>query len=52
MTGKLMTYATGRTMQVTDRPEIDRIVDQLNSHRAGLRDLVKLVVTSDIFLTK
>jgi hypothetical protein len=52
LTVKLMTYATGRTIQVTDRGEIDRIVALLNSDQTGLRDLVKLVVTSDIFLTK
>jgi hypothetical protein len=51
LTTKLMTYATGRTTSVADRPEIDRIVAQL-SESGGLRDLVKLVVSSDAFLTK
>lgn len=52
LTTKLMTYATGRTMSVSDRPEIDAIVERLESDGGGLRDLVKHVVTSDTFLTK
>ena len=52
LTTKLMTYATGRKMTVSDRPEIDEIVRQLQSSRGGLRDLVKSVVTSDAFLAK
>ena len=47
-----MTYATGRKMSVSDRPEIDAIVGKLESDRGGLRDLVKLVVTSQVFLSK
>jgi hypothetical protein len=52
LTGKLMTYGTGRTMDVADRPEIDRIVSELRKKENGLRDLIKLVVTSRSFLTK
>jgi len=52
LTTKLMTYATGRTMSVSDRSQIDAIVERLESNRGGLRDLVKHVVTSDTFLTK
>jgi hypothetical protein len=52
LTTKLMTYATGRTMNVSDRPKIDAIIDRLESDRGGLRDLVKHVVTSDTFRTK
>ena len=49
LTSKLMTYATGRRMAVSDRPEIDSIVQRLTSKRAGLRDLVKHVVSSNAF---
>lgn len=52
LTTKLLTYATGRTLSVADRPEIDAIVEQLESDEGGLRDLVKHVVTSDTFLSK
>lgn len=52
LTTKLMTYATGRTMEIGDRPEIDRIVAGLDKPGSGLRDLIKLVVTSKTFLSK
>jgi hypothetical protein len=49
---KLMTYATGRTMSVADRPVLDRIVRQSKKDGDGFRDLIKLVVTSEVFLAK
>lgn len=52
LAAKLMTYATGRTMSVSDRPAIDAIIEQLESEQGGLRDLVKHVVTSKTFLSK
>ncbi len=52
LTSKLMTYATGRKMGVSDRPEIDAIVNQMKAEHGGLRDLVKRVVISNLFLTK
>jgi hypothetical protein len=52
LTSKLMTYATGRTMSVADRSEIDAIIERLERERGGLRELVKHVVTSDTFLSK
>lgn len=52
LAAKLLTYATGRTMSVSDRPEIDAITQKLKSARGGLRDLVKHVVSSEAFLSK
>ena len=52
LTTKLLTYATGRPMEAADRPEIDRIADRLSEPGVGLRDLVRLVVSSEIFLSK
>ena len=52
LTAKLMTYATGRKMDVSDRPEIDAIVERLNTHDGGLLNLIKHVVTSEAFLSK
>lgn len=52
LTTKILTYATGRTMHVADRPEIDGIVKRIKTDRGGLRDLVKRVVVSRIFLNK
>ncbi len=39
-------------METGDRPEIDRIVAELGKQGGGLRDLIKLVVTSERFLSK
>ena len=52
LTAKLLTYATGRAMGVSDRPEIDRIATQLQKQGGGLLDLMQLVVTSRTFLNK
>ena len=52
LSSKLLTYATGRTMEVSDRPEIDRIVELSLRKQSGLKDLLRLVVTSEIFLSK
>ena len=52
LTTKLLTYATGRTMSVSDRPEIDSIIVRMESHGGGLRDLIKFVVASQTFLSK
>ena len=52
LTRKLLTYATGRTMEVGDRAEIERIVAELNANQGGLKDLMSLVVASSIFRHK
>jgi len=52
LTGKLMTYALGRSMGFGDRKTIDRIVDRLNSDHDGLRTLVHAVVASETFRAK
>ena len=49
---KLISYATGRMIEPTDRGEVDRMVRQLREKNGGLRDLVHLVVQSKIFATK
>ena len=52
LTSKLLTYATGRTMEVGDRAEIDRIVTELQESNGGMKDLMSLVVQSSIFRHK
>ena len=52
LTSKLLTYATGRTMVVGDRAEIDRIVGELGAREGGLKDLMGLVIQSSIFRQK
>jgi hypothetical protein len=52
LTIKLLTFATGREMGFTDRPEIASIVDQSGSTGHGVRDLIRLVVASETFRKK
>jgi hypothetical protein len=49
---KLLTFATGREMGFSDREEIERIAKEATEPGKGIRDLVKLVVTSEIFRSK
>ncbi len=49
---KLLTFATGREMGFSDREEIERIVAQSKSQGYGIRDLMHLVVQSEIFRRK
>ncbi len=49
---KLLLSGTGREMGVADRPAIDTIVEQLDATNGGMRDLLKAVIQSEIFLTK
>jgi len=49
---KLLTYATGRTMETSDRRVIDKIVNQSVAQKQGLKDMLLSVVTSETFLKK
>lgn len=46
---KMLTYALGRELEITDRPSVDQIVSELAKRGNGLRDLVRLVVLSEAF---
>ena len=52
LTKKMLTYATGRHLESVDRGEVNRIVAELGQKDNRLRDLIHLVVKSDIFLSK
>ena len=52
LTEKMLTYATGRLLEIGDRGEIDRITAELAKGGNRLRDLVHLIVQSRIFLNK
>jgi len=52
LTQKLLSYATGRVLELTDRGEVDEIVSKLESQDNRIRDLIKLVVQSRMFKTK
>ena len=51
LTTKLLAYSSGRHVGLSDRPHVDEIINNLNQQRSGFRDLIKLVVTSDPFLS-
>jgi Protein of unknown function (DUF1588)/Protein of unknown function (DUF1585) len=52
LTEKLLTYALGRPMDVTDRPDIDRIIAAHRSAGGGLKELVLLVASSPGMMRK
>ena len=52
LTEKLLSYSSGRMMEPVDRGEVERIVDDLSKVNGGIRDLIKMVVQSQIFLNK
>ena len=52
LTEKMLTYATGRLLEAGDRGEIDLITSELKKGGNRLRDLVHLVVQSEVFLNK
>ena len=52
LASKLLTYATGRTMEPMDNEEINRIVKAVSPNGARFQDILAEIVTSEIFLTK
>ena len=52
LTGKLLTYATGRAPQPSDQPEIEAIVARVRDKDYGLRSLVHEIVQSKSFQNK
>ena len=49
---KLLIFGSGREMGFSDREEIERLVQQSAAQGYGIRDLLRLVITSDLFRTK
>ncbi len=49
---KLLTFSTGRELGFSDRVEIERIVQQSSRKGHGVRELIHLVITSEIFRSK
>lgn len=52
LASKLLTFATGREMGFSDRPEIERLAENAVVSGKGVRDLIKAVVMSEIFRNK
>jgi hypothetical protein len=49
---KLLTFATGREMGFSDRPEIEALVAKAGETGYGIEDLLLLAVSSEIFRSK
>ncbi|MBT3889725.1 MAG: DUF1592 domain-containing protein [Planctomycetaceae bacterium] len=52
LTEKLLAYSSGRILEPTDRGDVDEIVLKLQADGNRIRDLIKLIVQSHVFLTK
>ncbi len=52
LTERLLSYACGRRIEPLDRPEVDRIVQELAERGYGFQDLIELVVLSKAFQSK
>jgi hypothetical protein len=52
LTHKLIAYALGRPLTFGDRSQVDQITTDLRKQSDGLRDLVILIVKSDMFQLK
>jgi len=46
---KLLSYATGRRMEPGDRPDIDKLLKELDERGNGFYDMVELIVLSPLF---
>ena len=46
-----ITYAIGRKLNSGDRDTVDSIVAEMTRSGKGLRDLIKMIVLSETFLT-
>ncbi|MDA0350107.1 MAG: DUF1592 domain-containing protein [Verrucomicrobia bacterium] len=49
LTKKMLSYALGRRLEISDRPEIDSILETLEENGDGFRDLVYLIISSESF---
>ena len=49
LTGKLLTFATGRPMSYGDKQVIEPIIGEVKSRENGLVDLIVTVVQSEVF---
>ena len=52
MVHKLSSYALGRPMTFSDRGEIDKMTRELRESGDGLKDLVSIIIQSNLFSSK
>jgi hypothetical protein len=51
LTKKLLTYGIGRKINSGDREAVYQIVEKMNESEKGMKDLIKMIVLSEPFLT-
>jgi hypothetical protein len=51
LTKKLLTYGIGRKINSGDREAVNQIVEKMNQSEKGMKDLIKMIVLSEPFLT-
>lgn len=49
LTGKLLAYALGRSLEISDEKELDRLTNQFAETNYGLKSLVTIITASDAF---
>lgn len=49
---RLLSYGTGRRMEVLDRPDVETIAAETRKEGYGARTLLREVILSDVFLTR
>ncbi|MCB1206976.1 MAG: DUF1592 domain-containing protein, partial [Verrucomicrobiae bacterium] len=49
LTGRLLSYAIGRRANALDRPEIDRLVEKVETSDLGLKTLIREIVAGSVF---
>ncbi|MEI6236089.1 MAG: DUF1592 domain-containing protein [Planctomycetota bacterium] len=52
LASRLLAFATGRELGFSDRTEVAKIVQAVKTKNGGVRDLLHLVIQSEIFSTK
>ena len=52
LVSRLMTYAIGRRLELSDQPAIDDIAEEFATNDYQLRDLIQTIVASETFQTK
>lgn len=50
--GQVLSYGVGGKLGFSDRPHLERIVEQTSKKRFGIRNIIHAALTSEIFLNK
>ena len=52
LTNQLIVFATGASVQFSDRPKVEAILDRAASKGYGVKTLIQLLVESELFRNK